>query len=968
MGSTLLIFAGTTPGGVGMDLLRRSQLETDRCLQHVNSVLLKHRAACLQNKIQLLAIDVDGTHAYPCHLPLDSSIHQWLPDQFLHCAMPNADLLRSIESGRQSGQIESEQYENVNPQAVRALRTGMHASGGTRPNGHTAIQVNWDAIEERLRRSFQATRLDQTTERTDHPVRVILVASTFGGFASGSLVPLEQMILEVADSMKIAIALTCLLMIPGGTTVSKDSANSRAVTVSVIKERVAVSTEQHVHRQRVAGKAQIQTVPSRAVETILISDTNHAKDAQGLKIPSLVSLVSEVILTLVATPIGARLTTQAADFAMRSAELTLTGEPKFASSIGLATIDLGRNRLKHYSKLRLSKAFLDRFLAPLAMSEVKQSVQSFLVQQRLLLGQGQRDLSDRLLEETIPSGSLLDLPRLMALIEQSLQSLQDTARLTHASGYAQLAFQQGLQPCDDLREVFEQRRSSIVQSCYAQLEQLLTQWIQTKGLSSTRQFLEHLLELLELIQIEAGEENPQFDDEIEQCQEWLNRFESQIPDYLHQIEQKRRSLSYQLFSRSSIEANIAAAIQQWSRSQIDALKRYYAALIRRAAHHASIEALKQLQQKASSYLHQVQQTERVAGELQTQLHCEQQRLINYRPEFECPNGLCLHRTESDLSAGYERILPDEGEDCAIERLISPLLDHAQLLKFLADSVEFRTQLLLQSEATLQPKLSGLHIVNELYHHFPQESELGNVLKHCDRQSFEFIQLNGNCDKENGVFVVRLLGIDQSLAGTLPQLLDRYSSRGQPYEVLNTGDPDKIVFLQYRAVLPYSSWAHYAIAVDDYDQISAATHFEKFHPVVGSRDLPLPGQIPTTEQAEIALIYAWILGRIQLHPSKMSYLLHAAQQAIPLEQTCKIFCSKLGYRCLVDLVSNFNCLYQACPEKIYDRLNHLQDVHQGAVAPIDPVETEIATHLSEGIDRAILKRLDWWRNNTIQESK
>lgn len=964
MGSTYLIFAGTTPGGVGMDLLRRSQLEIDRCLQHVGSDLLKHRAAYLQNKIQLLAIDVDGTHAYPCHLPLDTSIHQWLPDQFLHCTMPNADLLRSIEIGRQSGQPESEHYENVNPHAVRALRTGMHASGGTRPNGYTAIKVNWDAIEERLRRGLQATRLEQTTDRNDDPVRVILVASTFGGFASGSLVPLEQMILEVAESMKIAIALTCILMIPGGTTLSKDSANSRAVTVSLMKERVAVSSEQHVHRQQVAGKAQLQTVPSRAVETILISDTNHAKDAQGLKIPSLVSLVSEVILTLVATPIGARLTTQSADFVMRSIEPTLTGEPKFGSSIGLATIDLGRDRLSHYSKLRLSNAFLDRWLDPLPISEVKQSVQSFLVQQRLLLGQGQRDLSDRLLEETIPSSSLLDLPRSMGLIEQSLQSLQDTAKLTHATTYAQLAFQQVLQPCDDLREVFKERRSSIIQSCNTQLEQLLTHWIQTKGLSGTRQFLELLLELLERIQTEAGEENPQFDDEVDQGQEWLNRFETQIPDYLHQIEQKRRSLSYQFFSQRSIEANIAAALQQWGRSQSDALKRYYAALIRKAAHHASIETLEQLQQKASLFLNQVQQAERVAAELQTQLHFEQQRLIQYRPEFECPNGLCLHRTESDLTAGYQQILPDEGEDCAIERLINPLLDQAQSLKFLTQAVEFKAQLLLQAQATLQPKLSALHVVNELCRRFPQESELGNVLKQCDRQSFEFIQLTGNCDKENGVFVVRLLGIDQSCAGTLPPLLNRYSSRGQPYEVLNTGDPDKIVFLQYRAVLPYSSWAHYAIAVDDYAQISGSTHFEKFHPVVGARDLPLPGQTPTIEQAEIAVIYAWILGRIRLHPSKLHYLLHTAQHNIPLEQCCTTLCSKIGYRCLVDLISNFNCLYQACPEKIDDRLNHLRAVRQGIVTPLDPIETEIATYFSEDVDRALLKRLDWWRNNTI----
>ncbi|MGV0025342.1 tubulin-like doman-containing protein [Phormidesmis priestleyi] len=964
--SIILIFAGTTPGAVGMDFRRRSELDRDRCLQpHMNSLLLKRRVTRLQHDVQLLAIDVDATHTYPCHLPMDTTIHRWSPDQFLHCGMPNADLLKSIETGRQSGHPESEHSENVNPHAVRALRSGVHASGGTRPNGYTAIKVNWDAIEERLRRCFQATRLEQSTERGDDPVRVILVASTFGGFASGSLDPIEQLVLEIAESMKIAIAFTCILMIPGGTTISKDSCNGRAVTVAVMKERVAISSQQHVHRQRVAGKARLQAVPSQAVETILISDTNHAKDAQGLKIPSLVSLVSELIVTLVATPIGARLTTQANDFVMRSGETTLTGEPRFASSVGLSTIDLGRDRLSNFGKLTLTMAFLDRFLQPLAVTEVKQEVQTFLVQQRLLAGQGQRDLLDRLLEETVESSSLLNLPRLMGLIEQSIQSLRDTTLLTHAAGHAQLAFQQVLQPCDALKGIFEERRSSIVHGCHSNLEHLLTDLIQdpNKGLASARQVLELLLELLDRIQAEAGEENPQFDDDVNQCQEWLNAFEAQVPHYLQQIEQQRRSLSC-LFNRRQIEANIAAELQRWGRAQTDALKRYYSALVRKAAHHASLETLGQFQKLVRLCLTQVQQAERVAADLQTQLGFEQQRLIGYRPEFECPNGLCLHQTESDLRAGYQRILPDEGEACAIGRLINPLLQRPQLLSFLTNSVEFKAQLLMQAQSTLQPKLSGLHVVSELYHRFPQESDLGKVLQQRDRQSFEFIQLKGNCDKDNGVFVVRLLGMDHTHAGALPKLLNQYSNRGQPYEVLDTGDPDKIVFLQYRAVLPYSDWAHYSTAVDDYEQISEVTHFEKFHPVVGSRYLPMPGQTPAIEQAKIAVIYAWMLGRIQLHPGQMGYLLSAAQQAIPLEQSCAVLCSKMGYRCLVDLTSSFNCLYQDCPSKIYDRLNHLRAVRQGTVTPLDPIETEIATHLNEAVDRTLLARLDWWRNNTI----
>lgn len=968
MGATILLCTGTTPGAVGMDVLRRRQWEIDRCrqrLKHHTSALLEQRLASLEHDLQLLAIDVDGTQTYTCHLPLNSPIHRWHPDQFIHCGMPDADVLCSIEAGRQRGE-----FENVNPQAVRALKAGVHASGGTRTNGYTALKVNRDAIEERLRRCFQATRLERSHERGEDPVRVILVASTFGGFASGSLIPLEQLVLEVADSMKIAIAFTCILLIPGGTNSSKDLRNSRAVTIAVMKERVAISSEQHVHRQRVPGHSRRQAVASRYVETILMSDTNHAKDAQGVKIPSLVSLVSELILTLVTTPLGARLTTQAADFVMRSAEATMTGEPRFATSSGLSTIVLGRDRLGTFGELSLATAFLQRFLTPVEPSTIRQWAQAFLIQQRLLAGQGQQDLLDRLLEQEVTASSSLNVPRLLAVIDQYAQELVDTALLTHAASHAHLAFQQVLQPCDDLKTVFAEREANLVQRCLAELEQLVRDTIQDpdRGLVTTRLFLEILADFLERIRVEAGEENPLFDDELNQAQERVESFQAQVPLYLQQIEQQRRSLSYQLFARRQIETRIAAELQQWTRAYLDGLKRYYVALIRRAAHHASLETLGHLQKGARQVLAQIQQAERTAADVFTQLSSELQRVAQYRPEFECPNGLCLISTEAELKAYYARILPEEGENRAIAQLMHhlmhPLLQHSQLLPFLSNPIELKAQLLNHAQSILDSKLSSLHVVSELQRRFPTEQALGQALRQRDRQSFEFIQLKGNCDKENGVFVVRLLGIDQAQAGNLPTLLNQYSSRGTPYEVMDTGDADKIIFLQHRTVFPYSDWAHYAMALDDYEHISAATQFEKFHPVVGARNLPLPGQIPVLAQAEIAVIYSWMLERIQRHPNQPGYLLYAAHQAISLEQCRAVLCSKKGYACLVDLISQFNCLYQSCPTKINDALNRLRAVRECLVEPIDPIELAVSAFLQDDIERLLVQQLDWWRSNTI----
>ncbi|MBD1822281.1 hypothetical protein H6F51_07195 [Cyanobacteria bacterium FACHB-DQ100] len=378
--------------------------------------------------------------------------------------------------------------------------------------------------------------------------------------------------------------------------------------------------------------------------------------------------------------------------------------------------------------------------------------------------------------------------------------------------------------------------------------------LRTSGLCAIRQFLEQLLKWLDRIQTQAGEDIVRFDDQVNQYQECLDLFATQVPECLEEIERKRQAPFYR-FRSAQIEQEIASQLQPWNSARSNAFNRYYSAVISRAAHLASVETLAQLQQIVSQLLNRIEQAERSIADLRTPLTFEQQHLIHYRPEFECPNGLCLHETESDLSRGYQRILPEAGEACAIERLINPLLNQSQLLPFLADPIAFKTQLLLQAEATLQPQLSGLHVVTELYHRFPQETELGRVLKQLDRQSFEFIELKGSCDQENGTFVIRLLGIDKAHQRNVPQLLNWYSSRERGYQDIDTGDPNKIIFLQYRAVLPYSHWAHYPIAVQNYHQIAEATYFEKFHPIVGARNLPFPGQDLTIEQAEIAVIYA-----------------------------------------------------------------------------------------------------------------
>jgi hypothetical protein len=973
MSHTILLFCGTTPGAAGMDLLRRIQAERSRLesLQSL-STLLKQRLALLNN-IQTVAIDVDATHIYPCNLPAHCSIHQWQPGDFLHCPMPNPDLIRSIQLGRQP-----ERYENFNPHALRALQTKTHASGGTRPNGYIGFQVNRQRIEQKLRQCLRNPLLQQAAGAMPEgePVRVILVASTFGGFSSGSLELLKQLVWQVADEIKIGIHFSCILLIPGGMHLSKDGSNSRAVTLAVMKELAATSTGQHYQWQAGVGTGGAEAI--RQVETVLVSDTNHAPEAQGLSVPNLVSLVAELLLTLATTPLGVRLITQAADFTARAGETTIAGEPRSASSVGMSVIYLGRKRLTQFGECSLGQAVVSCWLQPANGAIAQQSAQDFVVRHRLLAGQGERQLLERLLEEAIVDGNPITPLRVAGLIDHYTQNYQGMDLLTQAETQARLAFQQAIQPANTLQDILVERQTELVRGCVLDLQQTVEASIlnPNQGVLTAKQFLSTLLQLLEAIAVQASEDTPKYDSEVSHCQTWLTTLQTQTVPYLQQQFQRERNSWLYPFRSRRVEARLANQSQEAGWRYLNGIKRYYRALMQQTAHHTGVETLLHLFKHVRHLLQQVQQVEASLTALHSRLQNERSQIMAYSPEFECPNGLYLIKTAAELQLYYQRILPEGSEDRAIATISNDLSRQSALLSLLSDPNQLREHLATQAGAILNHGLAGLHIVTELNRRFSNgqgkvdEKALGEALRQRDRQSYEFIQLGGNSDTEHGVFVIRLLGIDQTKAGNLPILLNQYASqRGMSYEVLNTEDPDKILFLQYRAVFAYSDWAHFGQAWQDYEQVSRATRFEKFHPVVGARNLPLPGQMPTLLQAKVALIDAWILGKLHPHVSgSSSYQLQSGEEWICLknlepEVIQTVLCKREGYRHLVYLTSQFNCLYlERGPQFCYEKLHHLLAVPNGTGTRLSPVESVLATF--EDAITELFRQLDWWQNNTI----
>ncbi len=970
MSDSIVIFQGTTPCAVGMDLLRRQKLEisqlTNFCEQNP-SPEIQHRLTVLQEHIQTIALDVDGTHIYPCNIPMQNGVTEWQSGTFVHCCVPGADLIEGIKTGRHRGQ-----FENFNPQAIIALQAGVHAAGGTRANGYIAFEVNKQDLERKIRNCFRSTLINRPALATsqDEKVRVIIVSSSLGGFASGSLTSLEELVWAIAQDMQVEIQFCCILLIPGGANIGKDRINSLAITAALFKELVAISTGRHKHRQRQAGKERRSSKLSRHVPSILISDVNHADTPQGLMLLDQVSMVSQLLLALVSTPLGSRRDSQTADFIVKASEMTVTGEPKFGISAGLSTIYLGRERLKLYAAFKLASTILGQLVISVAEESIQQDVQDFILKQRLLAGRREQQLLNRLLEEPLESGNHLCTTRVMGLIDSYTQPLKGMERLLQGESQVWLAFQQALQPEDNIDTVLEVRQLHLVEFFQADLQKIILEVVQTKSLTAARQFLGKLRDVIESIATEAAKDLPQFERELAQQQTNVNNFKTQTIPNLQQLLHQQRSWLDNLVNGKKHRLTITFEIEKAGWQYLNCLKQQLRAWLRYKAQNAVVKTLTQLQVPIGQLLAQTQQAETTAIALCNEFQQNVEQIATHEPKFECPNGLCLLRTVEDLQTYYPQILPDGEESSAVAEVTRLILQTPDALMLLTDATELETKLITQVEALLQPQLNRLHVVTELRRRFPNQRDLGAVLRQRDRESHEFIQLKDNCDTENGIYLLRLLGIDQTQAGNLPDILRQYGyHRSTDYEVVNTADPEQIIFFQERAVFPLTAWAHYPSALDAYRNVSQRTPFEKLHTRVGERYLPTPGECLTLVDAQSMVVRAWLLDRIQPRLQSDNYQIEfPADPPIPLEKSLDTLCSVTGYRYGVDIISHFSNLFlQQGAEPLYRRLMYLLSVRHGKVTPNNATDKAVIQFFDDEIATLLQEQLEWWQQNSVPEA-
>lgn len=957
MRDTILIFHGTAGGGVGLNFEQKREAEI-QSLQRRAASLHNGDAAALarlvedaRDAVHVIAFDVDATNVYPLNPPLTTSVTTWPVGRFVPCPMPGPDMVEHIKGGRHRGR-----FEYLNTEAVLALETNGNASGGARTNGWLAAETNIGTIDHQIRSKFEAIlrrRLVQSRSLDEH-VRVGLIGGSFGGFASGSQDAFRRRILEIARQMQVIVDFFCILLVPG-TNASKDPENTLALTHGVMKELVAHSTRYHWHREKRQGASRADMIKSNFVPTIVLSDTNHAPgDPQALSIENFNGMVAELLRAIVLSDLGSRLEALWGDFAIPAQQLTVAGEPRFGRSAGISLIHLDRDRLLRFSNAKLIERVLSSTLTSVDSEGIARDVRAFFEARRFVEGGHVRQLAERLLDRNDGRNGLVDIDRFRRTYRSNTSGLAGIALLTEGVARLQLSIQQA----GDL-DLALAGRGEVAQQLFVADTRTRTNELardRQAGTACAKQWMEGAIAVADNMVAEAAKDTAHFEADVARYQRRIEHFQN---IYIPQVRRKR--WLYRRLKRRLIEANA----EEYCRC----LEEHQIARMRQAAHLRAIEVLNGIREPLKARLAELQvavdnlATERDAA------HAESERVAQHRPDFGCPVGLSLIDTAADLEAYYAKLLPTGGEEQAVGDVHARLLGVDEPIAVASDPSRLHAEIERAAERTFRDRVQALHVVTEMRERFPEREQLGAVLRRRVHESFEYLQLRDSCDQENGLFLVRLLGIDTSRAGDLIEVLGRYDyTRGLPFQAVNTDDPERIVLLQFRAVFPLSEWAHFARSRDIYDRVSELIPFEKYHVVPGERALPTPGESLSDTNARVVAFKAWICERLRFDPRAETWHLTSAdntEMPLPLGKGFELLTGVEGYRRAVDVCSHYTCRYLARgPEPILVGLWRLVDIRDDKTKTADATEERLASLIDSTVQASLERELDWWRRNSV----
>jgi hypothetical protein len=263
------------------------------------------------------------------------------------------------------------------------------------------------------------------------------------------------------------------------------------------------------------------------------------------------------------------------------------------------------------------------------------------------------------------------------------------------------------------------------------------------------------------------------------------------------------------------------------------------------------------------------------------------------------------------------------------------------------------------------RLADLNVIDELKHRFPVDSHLGSVLRERDVEAYERLPLVSTSEQTSGLTLVRLLGVDGSRLESIRTTLEKHQTdRSVRYLPVDTGDRQRLTFLQVRAVFPFSDWRGYPIAHGYYESARSSSESEKQHILPGNRFLPDPGRRFFEDDLVALLVRAWVLGRLGWAQDRGWTVLPATDGETPVAvgQGPSV-APQLAYRLTIDLVSSTNCFVRAKgPAGLRQRLVEFSKELSNGSDLCGLKQLPNTTLLSTAL-RNLQSEADWWEHNT-----
>lgn len=948
MRRTLVIGLGTAACGAVLHFRRCREAE----LRSLRRLLLRAaadaRPALLQRCEQLLgalrimAFDLDGTEAYRLPPPLEAEGSMWAVGEAHKVTLNSRDILEAFESGQLPD------VNQVNPESLRGL-DAENASGGARPNADLAFQVAADRIRSALRSALvELLKNRQALASTqDHGIRVFLVAGTFGGTGGGSFGRVKGWLAQLGEELGVHLDMYLFLLLPGAQA-PKDPANSYANTFAVLKEIAADATGYFWKADH--GNGGLQRMGCAAA--FLLSDINNAPGAPRVVSESASNAqTGEELYELATTPLGAHLDAQVGDYGVAGTTPTTRGEPRQARSIGSSKIFLNIELQELWSRSKAVLKFINVASAPGSEGVIRQDFRTFLESNSLVLDTGRDDLSDRLFG-LCAGREQLSLARLRSLFGLATQELPDVRVLTEGRNRLDLALQQ----CGDFGPALQRHASElsalVAGLLRAEVSRLLTD--SRRGPASASVWLGIAGGVVDAMLATGGEALGEMQAEVNDLDDRILSAEAE-----HQTGLGGKGIIYRAWHAGKL-ARVAAGFR--SDLEVWATMR-----IRSQAISCAIQVLSQLRQA----IHQ--EIQRTAQPILAALTAcadvireDQRRAVAHSLEFGCPNGLALLATEADLVDLHSRCFSESDELGIVAEFYSHLAKLAEPALLLADADALSNFFREAAPKTLiGARMGELHVINELKHRFPDDGHLGAVLRERDIEAYERCPLISTSDQTSGSTLGRWLGIDGSRLESIRTILDKHQTdRGVRYVLVDTGDRQRLTFLQVRAVFPFSDWRGYPIARAYYDAVRGAAESEKQHILPGNRFLPSPGARLGDEEIVALLVRAWVLGRLGWAEDQGWTVLPANEADTPVAVSRKLSVPpQLAYRLAVDLVSSMNCFVGAKgPWALRQRLGILtKEMSNGS----DSCGLKLlANHaLLSSVGQGLQSEAEWWERNT-----